>query len=153
MRPLARRIGMGLLVCALGGAGAFAQGWHHIGNLQHVEKIQHGVELTAGAAKLRVTAFRNGIFRVQFAPTGNFEGSSWAVIESADPPAVKVEQDQNEIRITAGNITAAAQKSPLLIRFSDASGNVLLADEPSLPMAWDGSRVHVWEKMPADENY
>src|SRR5205807_1791687 len=44
-------------------------------------------------------------------------------------------------------------KSPLLITFADASGNVLLADEPGRPMAWNGSRVHVWKKMPPDENY
>ncbi|HKW64186.1 MAG TPA: TIM-barrel domain-containing protein, partial [Candidatus Acidoferrum sp.] len=53
----------------------------------------------------------------------------------------------------AGSIHVSIAKSPLLITFSDASGNVLLADEPSLPMAWDGTRVHVWKKMPPDENY
>ena len=53
----------------------------------------------------------------------------------------------------AGQIHVSVAKSPLLITFSDASGNVLLADEPSLPMAWDGPRVQVWKKMPPDENY
>jgi len=50
-------------------------------------------------------------------------------------------------------VVATVQRSPLLINFSDAAGNVLLADEPSLPMAWNGQRVHAWKKMPTDENY
>jgi alpha-glucosidase len=154
MRLLMRRAGMGLLACALGGSAALAQGWQHVGNVQQVEKLKDGVELTAGTAKVRVTAFRSGIFRVRLAPNGEFaKDYSWAVIEAADPPSIKVEEDGKEVRIISGNFAASIHKSPLLINFSDASGNILLADEPSLPMAKDGKRVHIWKKMPADENY
>ena len=55
--------------------------------------------------------------------------------------------------MTAGSVNVLVTKSPLLITFADASDNILLADEPGLPMAWNGSRVHVWKKMPPDENY
>jgi alpha-glucosidase len=154
MRGFARRIGVWLLASALGCGTAFAQGWQHIGKVQRVEKLKDGVEITAGAAKVRVTAFRDGIFRVRVAPDGNFpKDFSWALIESPEPPAFKVEENQEEIRIIAGSVVGTVQRSPLLINFSDAAGNVLLADEPNLPMAWNGKRVHVWKKMPADENY
>lgn len=154
MTAFARRIGTGLLASALGCGIAVAQGWQHIGKVQRVEKLKDGVELTAGAAKVRVTAFRDGIFRVRVAPDGNFpKDFSWALIESPEPPTLKVEENQKEIRIIAGGVVATVQRSPLLIHFSDASGNALLADEPSLPMAWNGKRVHIWKKMPADENY
>jgi len=70
-----------------------AQGWQHVGKVQRVEKLKDGVELTAGAAKVRITAFRDGVFRVRLAPTGAFpKDSSWAVIESPDPPTVKIEE-------------------------------------------------------------
>src|SRR5690348_178152 len=154
MKGLAWRIGAGLLLCVLGGKVACAQGWQHVGSVQHVEKLKDGIELTAGAAKVRVTAFRNEIFRVRFTPNGTFaKDYSWAVVESAEPPSVKTQESQKEVRISAGSIVVSVQKTPLLINFSDQSGNVLLADEPSLPMAWDGTRVHVWKKMPPDENY
>jgi len=150
----ARSIAIGLFGLTLGSGLVFAQGWQHLGNVQRVERLKDGVELTAGTAKVRVTAFRNGVFRVRVAPNGTFpKDFSWAVIESPEPPAVKVEENQNEIRITAGNTVAIVQRSPLLIDFSDAAGTVLLADEPSLPMAWNGQRIHAWKKMPADENY
>jgi alpha-glucosidase len=145
---------IGILGYALGGGPTFAQGWQHVGKAQSVEILKDGVELTAGSAKVLITAFRNGIFRVRLSPNGKFaKDYSWAVIESPDPPPVKVEESQQEVRIIAGNISATVHKSPLLIDFSDASGNVLLADEPALPMAWNGRRVHVWKKMPPDENY
>ena len=154
MSVFARGMGMGLLVCALGGGTGLAQGWQHIGKVQRVEKLRDGVELTAGPAKVRVTVFRDGIFRVRLAPDGNFpKDFSWAVVELAEPPSVKIEENQKEIRIISGNVIATLQRAPLLINFSDTAGTVYLADEPSLPMAWSGKRVHIWKKMPADENY
>ena len=154
MTGFARSIAIGLFGFTLGSGLVFAQGWQHLGNVQRVERLKDGVELTAGTAKVRVTAFRDGVFRVRVAPKGTFpKDFSWAVIQSPEPPAVKVEENQKEIRIAAGNTVAIVQRSPLLIDFSDAAGTVLLADEPSLPMAWNGRRIHTWKKMPADENY
>jgi alpha-glucosidase len=154
MTGLTRRIGIGLLAFTFGCGAAFAQGWQHIGKIQRVEKLKDGIELTAGAAKVRVTVFRDGIFRVRVAPDGNFQkGFSWAVIESPEPPAAKIEEKQGEISVISGNVIATVQRAPLLINFSDAAGTVYLADEPDLPMAWNGKRVHIWKKMPADENY
>jgi alpha-glucosidase len=151
----------GLLVCALGSAATLAQGWEHIGRVERVEKfqdgLQDGVELTAGAAKVRVTQVYGEVVRVRVAPNGHFSRDfSWALVETAlnyRRVPVQIQDGKNEVKMTAGGVNLVITKSPLLIQFTDASGNVLLADEPSLPMAWNGPRVHVWKKMPADENY
>src|SRR6266704_1131435 len=154
MAGFAGRVGIGLVAVALGCGTAAAQGWQHLGKVQRVEKLKDGVERSAGSAKVRITAFRDGIFRVRVTPNGTFpKDFSWAVIESPQPPALQIEENQKEIRITAGSVIATAQKSPLLVDFKDAAGNVLLADESSLPMGWNGQRIHVWKKMPLDENY
>jgi alpha-glucosidase len=154
MLRLARWSGVGLLLCAASTCSAAATGWQHIGNVQRVERLKDGVELTAGSAKLRITAFRDGLIRVRLAPQGSFpKDFSWAVIESPDPPAVKIEDGKTELRMTAGQVVVLVKKSPLLITFMNSAGTVLLADEPSLPMAWDGTYIHVWKRMPADENY
>jgi len=86
MKPLARRIGIGLLVCVLGGAGALAQGWHHVGKVERVEAfregLQNGVELSAGQAKVRITQVYDGVIRVRVAPSGRFpKDSSWALAD------------------------------------------------------------------------
>ncbi len=154
MARLAARMGSGLLAAAMAAGPAVAQGWHHVGNVQRVERWKDGVELTTGTAKVRITAFRDGVFRVRVAPNGTFpKDFSWAVIETPRAPAVKIEEDSKEVRILAANLIASVQKSPLLIHFLDAAGNVLLADQPDLPMAWDGPRIHAWKRMPPDENY
>jgi alpha-glucosidase len=134
--------------------GAAAQGWQHIGKVTKVEKLPDGVELLAGKARVRITAFNNAIVRVRVAPSGVFPRDfSWAVIETPQPPPVKIEDAKEELRMTAGDVVVRVNKSPLLINFSDASGNTLLADEATLPMAWDGERVHVWKDMPQDEMF
>src|SRR6202140_5600412 len=55
---------------------AFAEGWQHAGAVQRVEKLKDGVELSAGRAKVRITAFNDAIVRVRVAPCGNFAKES-----------------------------------------------------------------------------
>jgi len=148
------RIAFAFLLQAVAVFSTSAAGWHHIENVQHVGKLPDGVELTAGAAKVRITAYRDGIVRVRVAPLGAFEKDySWAIVESPAPPPVKLEDGAKELRLDTGRVIVIINKKPLLISFADPSGKVLLADEPSLPMAWDGARLHVWKKMPAEEYY
>src|SRR6266851_6206406 len=122
MTGYVRRIGMGVLASIVGCGLAVAQGWQHVGKVQRVEKRNDGVELTAGAAKVRLTVFREGVFRVRVAPNGAFpKDFSWAVIESSEAPAFTVNEDQKEVRVSAGNTVAIVEKSPLLINFSDTA--------------------------------
>ena len=154
MRGLRLRSVAGLWLCLSLGVLAQAQGWQHIGDVQHVEKLLDGVELTAGSAKVRVTAFRDGIVRVRVAPNGTFPpDSSWAVIEAPQPPAVNVAEDTTQVHFAVGDVQVLITKKPLLIDFVGSDGKAILADEPTLPMAWDGENIHVWKRMPADENY
>ena len=158
MARFARYLGAAALLGAFSCAAARGQGWQHVGAVERVEKLNlDGVELTAGAAKVRITQVSNGVLRVRVAPDGKFgKDFSWAVVEAVEDrekPLVKVEDGKTEVKMTAGNVVVFVNKNPLLIRFADASGNVQLADEPSLPMAWNGQRVHVWKKMPLEENY
>src|SRR5260370_9451869 len=122
MTGFARRIGIGLLAGVLWCGIAVGQGWQHLGKVQRVEKLKDGVELTSGAAKVRIAVFRDGVFRVRVAPNGTFpKDSSWAVIESPEPPTFKMDENPKEIRITAGNVIATVQRSPLLVNFSDSA--------------------------------
>ena len=142
------------IICLFAASSCAAQGWQHIGSVQRVTKLSDGVELVAGKAKVRVTAFREDVFRVRAAPDGNFpKDFSWAVIAEAASPTVKIEDSGDAVKLTAGNTIVRVKKTPLLIDFLDAAGNVIVADEPMLPMAWEGTRIHVWKKMPADESY
>src|SRR6266446_9687745 len=100
----ARRSALSLLAFAFCATGVWAQGWQHIGAVQRVDKLKDGVELTAGRAKVRITAFNDSVFRVRVTPQGNFaKDSSWAVITASQPPAVTIEDTRTEVKMTAGN--------------------------------------------------
>jgi alpha-glucosidase len=143
-----------VITCFCIDGGSAAQGWQHIGDVQKVAKLADGMELGAGSSTVRVTAVSDGVVRVRVTANANFpKDFSWAVIAAPQAIAVSVEDTKGEVRMTAGSVVVAVNKSPLLIRFLDLQGNILLADEPTLPMAWDGERIHVWKRMPADENY
>ncbi len=143
-----------LLVAVISAAAASAQGWKAVGAVTNVDVLSDGVELTAGTAKVRITSFRDGVIRVRFAQDGGFSKlKSWALDEDARPTGIKIDDREDELKLTAGAVTAVVEKSPLSIRFVDASGAALSADEPALPMASDGARVRVWKTMPDDELY
>jgi len=131
-----------------------AAGWEHLGNVDHVQDLKDGVELSAGHAKVRITFFRGDIVRVRVAPNGVFPRDySWAIVQSAEPPVVKVHDAKDQVRIASGAVVVVVNKSPLLIDFESEQGKTILADEASLPMAWDGQRIGVWKKMPLLESY
>ena len=133
---------------------AAADGWQHVGAVERVEKLPDGVELTAGRARVRITALRGGVVLVRVAPQGSFpKDGSRAVIDASETPVVKIEDGEKEVRMATQAVNIIVEKSPLLVTFADADGHVLLADEPTLPMAWDAQRIHVWKRMPPEENY
>jgi alpha-glucosidase len=154
MGRLVRRSILLALAVAFLSPALFAQGWQHLGKVQHVEKIADGIELAAGTAKVRITSFHPGVVRVRLAPKGSFaKDYSWAIIQTAGPDSFNVAEEESEIRVTAGDVTVVIQKDPLLLRFADAKGNVTIADEPARPMAWDGKRVRTWKRLPQDESF
>jgi alpha-glucosidase len=142
-----------LLLCLISGV-AVAQGWEHIGKVDGVTKRNDGAELSSGRAKVRITFVRSGIVRVRVAPNGEFPADhSWGVIQEPEPPNVSVQDGSDSITISSGDTVVSVNKATLVVEMKDAQGNTVVADEPSLPMSWNGDRIRVWKKMPLLENY
>jgi alpha-glucosidase len=154
-----KRLAILLFSPALCAVNASGDGWQHLGPVQRIEKLKDGVELLAGKSRIRITQVHDGVLRVRVAKDGTFpKDFSWALADAAldfkeTLSPVQIEDAKSETKVTAGRVTVLIHKSPLLITFADSAGNVLLADEPTLPMAWNGSRIRIWKKMPQDENY
>jgi alpha-glucosidase len=159
MTALIKRLAAVLFLAGISCASALADGWQHLGPVQRVEKLKDGVELLAGKSKIRITQVHDGVLRVRVARDGVFpQDFSWAraddhldFTEALSP--IQIDDATSETKMTAGRVSVLIKKSPLLITFADTAGNILLADEPTLPMAWNGSRIRIWKKMPPDENY
>ncbi len=137
---------------------AGAAGWRHLGDAGRVERQPDGVVVASGSARLRVSVHADGVFRVQLAPEGRFDGdASWAVVQASTPPPIAIADGRDAVRIDAGQTVAVIHKRPLRVEFTDRQGRALLADAADLPMAWmptkHGTRVRTWKAMPADEHY
>src|ERR1700687_3758782 len=106
-RRLALLVSVFFCVCAFSNA----TGWEHIGDVQKIKRLKDGVELTAENAKVRINFFRDGIVRVRVGYHGVFpKDSSWAVIETPEPPPFSLKEEKGEIRISSGGIIVQIQK-------------------------------------------
>ena len=67
------------------GCTAFAQGqWRSLGDVTSVEKLANGVELSAGAARVRITVLAPTVVRLRYSPQGSFgPDQSFAVLPDA----------------------------------------------------------------------
>ena len=91
MHAHAKGCALAVFVALISAECANAQGWQHLGAVKHVDKLRDGVELLAGQAKVRITAFNQNVIRVRVAPQGTFPAdSSWAVIQNPELPQVEV---------------------------------------------------------------
>jgi alpha-glucosidase len=148
------RIVFTVLLVLVWASACAGQGWQPLRPVTATAKLADGVELTAGPAKVRVTVFREGVVRVRVATNGKFaKDVSWAVVESPEPPAVLVEDQGDRVILTCAKTQVTIGKSPLLIRFTDGRGSDVVADEDSLPMAWNGNRFRVWKKLRENESF
>jgi alpha-glucosidase len=137
-------------------ASCSAQRWESPGRVTSTQKLRNGIELTAGRAKIAVTAVSDSVVRVRVAADGVFpKDTSWAVLpdkSSATPTAqVNDAADTAEIVLHDGRIRIT--KNPIHVSFLDSAGAIINEDDPVAGMSFAGASFRVTKKMPEDESY
>ncbi len=130
--------------------------WRPLGDVTAVQNQEKGVELSAGTARVRVTALAPNVVRVRYAPQGSFPADhSFAVVPNAFPEGAKVQvKDASDaVVVDTGSLQAKIFKSPLRVAFLDPSGKVISEDRPSYPPSFNGSAFRVYKTMPLEEHY
>jgi alpha-glucosidase len=131
-------------------------GWQSLGNVSGVVVLPQGVELQAGAARVRVVAVSSNVVRVRYAPQGSFPAEhSFAVLPAAfpSPPMVEVQELADEVTFKTGSLQVRILKAPLQILFLDLKASVISQDQPGFPASFNGAAFRVWKSMPQDEHY
>src|SRR5271157_2196581 len=101
-------VGIVLSCCAEASTAATPAGWQHVGNVTRVIQLPDGVELVCDAARVRVTAYQDGVVRVRLAPSGAFaKDFSWAVVEPPAPPAWRLEESAASLRLITPRLTVS----------------------------------------------
>jgi alpha-glucosidase len=142
-----------LLACCI--LPAQAQ-WHALGDVSAVERHPNGIELSVGAAHVRVVALSPNLVRLRYAAQGVFPpDESFAVLPNAFPDTapVQIEESADAVALNTGTLQVRVSKSPLRVAFLDPNGKVISEDQPGYPVAYDGSAFRVWKSMPLDEHY
>src|SRR3954469_19825358 len=153
-----RRIGLVVYVivscCVIPAA---AQGhWRELGDVTRVEKLANGVMLTAGSGRVSVTVVNgDGTVRVRAIGSGAFgRDGSWAVVpQSAQNPAVTINDQHDAVELTTAAGRVRIEKRPLRIVFLDSAGQPILQDDAKRPIVFNGGEFRDWKSMPADEHY
>lgn len=129
--------------------------WQKPGNVRDVKSLPTGVELKLDSGTARVAAVDDLTIRVRFSPSGQFaEIPSWAVVPRAEPPPkVNVNNSSDAVEISTAAARVRIEKAPLRITFMHRSGHVLSEDAEEGGLEWDGEKIRIRKKMPADEHY
>jgi len=108
-----------------------------------------GVEVTAGALKMRLTALADGLVRVRIARDGAYpEDASWAVLPEQRKARAKVTP-------TADGFTTASLRVRIgaggAITFETLDGKIISAD--AAPVAIDGKSFTLRKSLPITEHF
>src|SRR5712692_6197185 len=116
-----------ILTAAIFSLPAFAEGWHHVGRVTHVDAISNGVELQAGETRVRVVAIGDAVIRIRVAPHGRFfPDRSWAVSKNSGLIVrMDVHQSPEAVELVTLRLVVRIHKSPLLVSFFDRAGNLI----------------------------
>ena len=146
-----------LLLSFLLGYGTRTQAQSHaLPDVSSVWNLPNGADLSAGTAKVRVTALSPNVLRFRYVLQGEFPADeSFAVLPNAFPeaPKVKVSDSAAAVVVETGALQVRIRKSPLRVVIADAQGQVIVQDNPDRGVLFNGTAFRVWKSMPLDEHY
>src|SRR4051812_13636430 len=112
--------------------------WRPLPAIGNVTKLNNGVELQAGKARIRVTALTDTVIRIRVAPDGNFSTQeSWAVVPEAKTwlAAVRLADESGRVEISTSSLRVRIQKNPPAIAILNSAGEIIAQDAATKPMA------------------
>src|SRR5437870_2521127 len=129
------------LFCAICFTPAWAA-WRPLPPIANVAKLNNGVELAAGKARIRVTALTDTTIRVRIAREGNFPTQEWwGVFPEAGnwSAAARVTDEPGRVEVSPASLRVRFEKNPPAITFLTSAGEVIAQDTATKPMSYDGA--------------
>lgn len=132
--------------------------WHSLAGLESYNHEGSQVVFKFGEARLQVSALAEGLWRVRYAPNGQFAPRrSWAIAK-ADTEfnglALTVTEQANTVELAAGGLRLRVRKADAGIEWLTAENRVLLQDDPEQGPRWLPSGDIISLKVkPEDEYY
>ncbi len=152
MRNGARFVLASVLMLAAAGPGRAAT----IGNVVSFSTAGRDVTFDINdGSKVRIGILTADLARVRIAPGGVFGSNvSRAVVTTSWPPAPFSTADAGgAVTITTDAMKLVVNKTPFVLQCRDLSNNLILTDDPSRRIQWDGGRTQVYKTTRSGEKY
>ncbi|MDT8393959.1 MAG: glycoside hydrolase family 31 protein [Bacteroidales bacterium] len=105
---------------------------HVLGNITDIEVDTNTVLLTSGNSKIRVIFYKDDMFRIWLAPTGNFSNpASNHIVVSYDYPLINIDwsNEGDHFLVTTDKLALRAYKSPLRFELYESDNQTLIWKE------------------------
>jgi alpha-glucosidase len=144
---LLQHIGWTIAVASAVAALPASAAWQTLGKVELIQRSDDTLELaTASGARVRIAFISADTVRIRMSPTGKFERDfSYAIDHAPAPLKLLVEEDQQagtvSVRSVNGDSSSVriTRRPDLLIAVYDAAGDLVVADDPARPMAFDAA--------------
>lgn len=107
-------------------------------------------------SKVRLTILADDLVRVSIAPDGSFGTNISQAVAKTDWPAAPFSTTDNgsNVSITTSEMKLIVNKGPFTLECRDASDNLMVQDDPSRRIQWDGGdRTEVYKQTQENEDY
>lgn len=129
------------------------QAFQPIGHLLRWDRRNEVFDLFCQNGRVRVQVLASNLIRVRATPAADFgPDESWAVVKTDwDTPAISVEETDQALTFSTSDLELEIGKRPLRLRFYDAQGRLLSADE-ARGIGWQGGAPIAYFALPDDEH-
>jgi len=125
-----------------------------LGNLIRWEHGDAQLDLFCQEGRVRIQCLAPDLIRVRATPEADFgPDESWAVVrhEWAGAP-VEIQETDHALVLSTEKLRLEIGREPLRLRFYDAQGRLLTADEEARGMGWGGEGPVAYFALPDDEH-
>ena len=112
-----------------------------------------GLEAQTEHARLRVTYFTDHVVNVRWTRHAGYDERTYAVVAEPAPDLQSGSMSATELLMTGSKIVTRISLADGLIRFTDAGGRVLNADESGLGVSWIGEQVTCYKHLQPGERF
>ena len=130
-------------------------GWQSLGPVTDHRIEGDALLIECGTAALRITPEKSGTIRVRLSQSGIFgRDHSWAVVQDAsEAPSWQFEEDDEFLYLITKAVRVRIRKTPCRLSFLGPDGKVIVAEDASKGMSWDGDQVRCWMRLAEEDHF
>ncbi len=124
-----------------------------VGQVQAVDIGTGQVRLRTEHAQVELTVYSPSVIRVRIDKQQLGRDFSYSVVAKPQGAKASITQNDGEIVIATGALSAHVSKHPFAVTFTTPDGQVISQDEPGLGTSWIGEEVTTYKKMQDGERF